>query len=519
MLLLLITAASAQSLLQTGQAEMEIVISGQANSPQTIFVPQNTERQNVVYPEGMELEEDQYGNKILNVSGEYEYIFHVSVDASKPRLNDEDYPLEQKENKYLENAYLVNASNKEIQERLDSIIGRTDSTLEAIARITSWVNENLEYKETSKMKNTEQILENLTGVCSEYTTLYTAIARAAGIPTRITTGMANTGTKWERHAWAESLVNGTWVPVEPTYKEAGTKNALAIKLYSAPTYQSYLMPNNTEEIEVNTKKTDDYDLELESKASVSEKTLAPRDVFYVQTTITNNEKGHIMPSYMIQKHVGITMADQAKKILIVPPGETKTLEWKLIAPYGDREEYVIFIKGPLTEEKMDITIDPEQTKEEDNKIELETAYVRKKENKILVDVKIKNIGNTYTEPTIRTMMPLGTKQKKISMTPGEEQTVSFEYISEPGIHEYEITVSTTNQTKTITGSITIPPDPTPMQNLLKEWNQNLYSSYFIIVAVVVLVVIISIAHPKIKKPKQLFQEKDTWHKLMNIKRP
>lgn len=50
--------------------------------------------------------------------------------------------------------------------------------------------------------------------------LYTALARAIGIPTRFVSGLVSQdGTSFLYHSWAESLVEGRWVAVDPTFNQ------------------------------------------------------------------------------------------------------------------------------------------------------------------------------------------------------------------------------------------------------------------------------------------------------------
>ncbi len=59
-----------------------------------------------------------------------------------------------------------------------------------------------------------------TGNCQTHARLYTALARAAGIPTRFVSGLVyQEGKGFLYHSWAESLVNGRWVSVDPTYDQ------------------------------------------------------------------------------------------------------------------------------------------------------------------------------------------------------------------------------------------------------------------------------------------------------------
>lgn len=58
------------------------------------------------------------------------------------------------------------------------------------------------------------------GVCRDYATLYTALARAAGVPTRLCSGIVYAEGKFFYHAWAESWV-GQWIAFDPTLYDPG----------------------------------------------------------------------------------------------------------------------------------------------------------------------------------------------------------------------------------------------------------------------------------------------------------
>lgn len=59
------------------------------------------------------------------------------------------------------------------------------------------------------------------GNCQTHAKLYTALARAAGIPTRFVSGLVSQdGAAFLYHSWAESWLEGQWVAVDPTFNQA-----------------------------------------------------------------------------------------------------------------------------------------------------------------------------------------------------------------------------------------------------------------------------------------------------------
>ena len=63
-------------------------------------------------------------------------------------------------------------------------------------------------------------LKERSGNCQTHARLYTALARAAGIPTRFVSGLVyQEGKGFLYHSWTESLLGDHWVAVDPTYSQ------------------------------------------------------------------------------------------------------------------------------------------------------------------------------------------------------------------------------------------------------------------------------------------------------------
>ena len=75
------------------------------------------------------------------------------------------------------------------------------------------------------------MLEQRRGDCNEHAVLYTALARAAGLPTRIAIGVV-----WSEeldgfyyHAWPEVAIDGRWHWLDPTLGQP-TADATHVKI-------------------------------------------------------------------------------------------------------------------------------------------------------------------------------------------------------------------------------------------------------------------------------------------------
>lgn len=90
-------------------------------------------------------------------------------------------------------------------------------------RVRAWVKGHME-KPTNvgTPRSAVEILSSKDGVCRDYATLYAAIARAAGVPTRICSGMVFFGEGFFYHAWVEAkLTDGVdgWYAFDPTLND------------------------------------------------------------------------------------------------------------------------------------------------------------------------------------------------------------------------------------------------------------------------------------------------------------
>lgn len=81
--------------------------------------------------------------------------------------------------------------------------------------IYEWVYRNIEKTPTITIPMATDVLKTKKGDCNEHTTLYTALARAAGIPARIAVGLTYKDGFFYYHAWPEFFA-GQWIAADPT---------------------------------------------------------------------------------------------------------------------------------------------------------------------------------------------------------------------------------------------------------------------------------------------------------------
>lgn len=106
---------------------------------------------------------------------------------------------------------------------------------ERIARLVGWMQRNIERKPVDVFTALD-VLDKRQAECQGHAFLYAAFARSLGIPTRVVNGIAYT-EEWNGflyHTWNESLVDGRWLPVDPTFGQVGA-DATHVKLVEGET--------------------------------------------------------------------------------------------------------------------------------------------------------------------------------------------------------------------------------------------------------------------------------------------
>jgi hypothetical protein len=91
--------------------------------------------------------------------------------------------------------------------------------------LTRWVAEEMTFDTGIVMAPASELMRDRKGTCMGYATLLAALARAAGIPSRIAMGYVYYGGIWGGHAWTEMWVDGRWLPFDAAVYAPGIASA------------------------------------------------------------------------------------------------------------------------------------------------------------------------------------------------------------------------------------------------------------------------------------------------------
>lgn len=108
--------------------------------------------------------------------------------------------------------------------------GSDQDTWKASTQIERWVYESIEDKGMGvAFASAREVLERMSGDCSEHAILMAAMARAVAIPTKVVSGIVHTQGEFAYHMWVEVWTGEDWYALDPTMG-TGSVDATHIKL-------------------------------------------------------------------------------------------------------------------------------------------------------------------------------------------------------------------------------------------------------------------------------------------------
>jgi transglutaminase-like putative cysteine protease len=190
-----------------------------------LSVPSNTDYQTSVTD--MPVTKADAVNSIVNIVSDkpgnpfnYKVTSSVSLKQRHTTQLPDAYQIGYAQMVYTKATQRIQSDDAEISGLARSITANSSDDFEKISKLAVWVNELITYDSSlaGQLKDAKWVLQNKRGVCTEYATLFVALARSIGIPARIVNGVAYDDSKneWAGHSWAEAYI-GAWVPVDPTW--------------------------------------------------------------------------------------------------------------------------------------------------------------------------------------------------------------------------------------------------------------------------------------------------------------
>ncbi len=111
---------------------------------------------------------------------------------------------------------ILQCANPRIVNLARNITSPYPNKRDKVNALTDWVFESLEKRAVVSLGSAIDILDGMAGDCSEHTTLYTALSRSLGIPTKMNIGIVYLQGRYLYHAWPSVYLDGNWISVDPS---------------------------------------------------------------------------------------------------------------------------------------------------------------------------------------------------------------------------------------------------------------------------------------------------------------
>lgn len=205
-----------------------------------VTIPQDTSYQDVEMDADTVL--DSEGNRLAVVSADkpvmpFEYGLDSAITTRERTTTflNSSYLVPDDFVGYVQSSETVQSDHPAMKSMAEWITANSSSDFVRIAKLATWVHDHVTYDLSlvGQRKDAVWVLENKRGVCVEYSSLFAALARSMGYPTRFVLGQAYGDYGWLGHAWNEVYVGGEWVPVDATWLEAGHLDAAHIEFFKS----------------------------------------------------------------------------------------------------------------------------------------------------------------------------------------------------------------------------------------------------------------------------------------------
>ncbi len=184
-------------------------------------------------PEPEDIVKDKWGQQfahfvIRNVPAGEEFKVSYSVDAEISRLKYiiqpervgaiEEIPKDLRQ-KYTVDGERLMISDPFIQKAIREAVGNETNPYWIARKIFEYVNAHVDYERVGGWDTAPTVLKRGTGSCSEYSFVFMALARGAGLPTRFCAGVVRRGDDASMddvfHRWTEVYLPGYgWIPID-----------------------------------------------------------------------------------------------------------------------------------------------------------------------------------------------------------------------------------------------------------------------------------------------------------------
>lgn len=147
--------------------------------------------------------------------------------------------LEKDEFPFLQSIQLVNWNKKmDTVKKAKELTKKAKTDLEKVSAVYSYIVKNIEY-DYAKAKNVkadyipevDNVLDNETGICYDYASLFAAMLRSVGVPTKLVMGYNKSDSK-TYHAWNQVYLadEDKWITIDTTYDASSNSKIKTVNM-------------------------------------------------------------------------------------------------------------------------------------------------------------------------------------------------------------------------------------------------------------------------------------------------
>jgi len=116
----------------------------------------------------------------------------------------------------LQSSPYIQSDATEIIKQSQEIIAPGSNPLQKVDLLADWVYQEIDKRPVLGIPDALTTLKNRIGDCNEHASLFAALARASGIPTKIAAGVVFHNNAFYYHAWNEICLDGDWISLDTT---------------------------------------------------------------------------------------------------------------------------------------------------------------------------------------------------------------------------------------------------------------------------------------------------------------
>lgn len=116
---------------------------------------------------------------------------------------------------WLDPSKFIQSKDPSVTKLLKRIVGKKKKAGAVTRHIYDFVRGEVAYRSEKGSKDAKTTLDKLTADCGGQARLFSALSRAAGMPSRVVGGLIMTiGAKSTTHVWVENYIDGQWIPFD-----------------------------------------------------------------------------------------------------------------------------------------------------------------------------------------------------------------------------------------------------------------------------------------------------------------